>query len=169
MEWSEIDLVKRVWTIPRHKAKNDRVHEVQLSEAAIEVLRSPPHIGDGLVFTTTGERPVSGFSKSKRRLDAAMLKAKRVELGARRGDGIPGWTLHDLRRTAATGMAKMNFPPHVVDKVLNHVSGTIRGVAAVYNRFAYIDERRAALEAWARHVRNFGGQTPTNGIAISSR
>ena len=154
MEWSEIDLLKRVWTIPRHKAKNDRVHEVQLSEAAIEVLRSLPRIGDGLVFTTTGETAVSGFSKAKRRLDAVMLEAKRAELGTRRGDAIPGWTLHDLRRTAATGMARMNIPPHVVDKILNHVSGTIRGVAAVYNRFAYLDERRAALEAWGRCVQN---------------
>jgi integrase len=65
---------------------------------------------------------------------------------------IPGWTLHDLRRTAATGMARLNFPPHVVDKLLNHVSGTIRGVAAIYNRFEYLDERRAALEAWGQYV-----------------
>jgi integrase len=120
----------------------------------IEVLRSLPRIGDGLVFTTTGETAVSGFSKSKRRLDAAMLQVKRTELGARKDDGIPGWTLHDLRRTAATGMARLNFPPHVVDKVLNHVSGTIRGVAAVYNRFAYLEERRVALDAWARHIDN---------------
>jgi integrase len=153
MTWAEVDFAKGLWTIPRHKAKNDRVHEVQLSEAAIAVLRSLPRIGDGLVFTTTGETAVSGFSKSKRRLDAAMLRAKRLELGAHNGDAIPGWTLHDLRRTAATGMARLNFPPHVVDKVLNHVSGAIRGVAAVYIRFAYLDERRAALEAWGRYPR----------------
>jgi hypothetical protein len=66
--------------------------------------------------------------------------------------GIPHWILHDLRRTAATGMALLNVPPHVVDKILNHVSGTIRGVAAVYNRFEYIDERRQALEAWEKYV-----------------
>ena len=65
---------------------------------------------------------------------------------------IPHWTFHDLRRTAATGMARLNFPPHVVDKILNHASGTIRGVAAIYNRFEYRDERRAALEAWGRFV-----------------
>jgi integrase len=151
MTWAEVDFVKRVWTIPRHKAKNDRVHEVQLSDYAIDLLRALPRIGDGLVFTTTGETAVSGFSRSKRRLDAAMLKAKRVELGARKSDAIPGWTLHDLRRTAATGMARLNFPPHVVDKILNHVSGTIRGVAAIYNRFAYLDERRAALDAWGNY------------------
>jgi integrase len=122
-----------------------------------------------LVFTTTGETAVSGFSKSKRRLDAAMLQAKRAELGTRKGDAIPGWTLHDLRRTAATGMARLNFPPHVVDKVLNHVSGTIRGVAAVYNRFAYLDERRSALEAWARHVCSTANPADTNVVELRRR
>ena len=168
MEWPEIDLVKRVWTIPRHKAKNDRVHEVQLSDAALDVLRSLPCIGDGLVFTTTGETTVSGFSKSKRQLDAAMLKAKRAELVIRKGDAIAGWTLHDLRRTAATGMARMNIPPHVVDKILNHVTGTIHGVAAIYNRFAYLDERRAALEAWGRYVGNIVAPAASNVIVLSA-
>jgi hypothetical protein len=51
-------------------------------------------------------------------------------------------------------LMRLGFPPHVVEKVLAHTSGTIRGVAAVYNRFAYMDERRAALEAWGRHVDN---------------
>jgi integrase len=97
---------------------------------------------------------IKGFSRGKRRLDAAMLAAKRAELGESKGDAIPNWTLHDLRRTAATDMARLNFPPHVVDKVLNHASGTIKGVAAVYNRFAYLEERRAGLEAWGRYVEN---------------
>ncbi len=148
--WSELDLDRALWTQPKQRAKNNRAHEVQLSEAAVDVLRALPHVASGLVFTTNG-RPVSGFSHGKRRLDAAMFKAKCDELG----DGaepIPHWILHDLRRTAATGMARLKIPPHVVDKILNHTSGTIRGVAAVYNRFAYIDERHEALEAWARYV-----------------
>jgi integrase len=167
MEWSEIDLLKRVWTLPRHKAKNDRVHEVQLSDAAIEVLRSLPRMGDGLVFTTTGKRPISGFSKAKRRLDAAMHKANRVELSTKKGTSIPEWTLHDLRRTAATGMAKLKISPHVTDKVLNHVSGTISGVAAIYNRFEYLDERRDALDAWSRHVGNLIVPADTNVITLA--
>ena len=68
------------------------------------------------------------------------------------GREIEPWILHDLRRTATTGMARLKFPPHVVDRVLNHTSGTIRGVARVYNRFDYLDERKAALEAWGRAV-----------------
>jgi integrase len=169
MEWSEIDLLKRVWTLPRHKAKNDRVHEIQLSDAAIEVLRSLPRMGDGLVFTTTGKRPISGFSKAKRRLDAAMHKANRVELSTKKGASIPGWTLHDLRRTAATGMAKLKISPHVTDKVLNHVSGTISGVAAIYNRFEYLDERRDALDAWGRYLSDLIEPATSTVVAIRSR
>ena len=120
------------------------------------------------MFTTTGMTAVSGFSKAKRRLDTAMLKAKRAELGTHKGDAIAGWTLHDLRRTAATGMARMNIPPHVVDKILNHVTGTIHGVAAIYNRFAYLDERRAALEAWGRYVGNIVAPAASNVIVLSA-
>ena len=171
MAWSELDLHNRVWTIPRHKAKNNLAHEVHLSEATIEVARSLPHVinDEGLIFTTTGERRVSGFSQAKRRLQQSMIRARRRSLHLPETDAdyrkavgipanrplpveIPDWRLHDLRRTATTGMARLNFPPHVVDKVLNHVSGTIRGVAAVYNRFEYLEERRAALEAWGRYV-----------------
>jgi integrase len=150
IEWSEIDFDKKAWTIPRHRAKNDRSHEVHLSDAALSMLRSIPRVGNGVVFAVNG-RAVSGFSHGKKRLDAAMLTARRDELGAK-AEEIPHWILHDLRRTAATGMARLNIAPHVVDKVLNHVSGTIRGVAAVYNRFEYLEERRAALEAWGKYV-----------------
>jgi integrase len=183
MEWSEIDLDNRIWTLPRHKAKNNRVHEVQLSDAAIELLGSLPRIAvnssasdragktthSKFVFTTNGVTPVSGFSRAKHRLDAIMVRVRRKSLNQpeadeehRRALGItargplpgevPAWILHDLRRTTATGMAKLNVPPHVVDKILNHVSGAIRGVAAIYNRHGYANERRDALEEWGRHV-----------------
>ena len=94
-----------------------------------------------------------------------MFKAKRDELGDMAAP-IPHWILHDLRRTAATGMARLNITPHVVDKVLNHVSGTIRGVAAVYNRFEYLQERRAALEAWGRYVGDLVTPTAANVVAM---
>jgi integrase len=183
MEWPELDLVKKTWTIPHAKAKNNRTHEVQLSATAIEILRSVPRVGNGLVFTTTGDTPISGFSRAKRRLDAAMVKVRRQSLGLSEKDTdlrkclgiadgkprpveIPDWIFHDLRRTAATGMARLNVPPHVVDKVLNHVSGQIRGVAAVYNRFEYLDERRAALDAWGRYVARLVIDASSNVVAI---
>lgn len=183
LEWPEIDVVKKTWTIPRAKAKNSRAHEVQLSAAAIEVLRSIPHVDNSLVFTTTGDTPVSGFARAKRRLDAAMIKARRHSLGLPEKDAdlrkslgiadskplpveIPGWILHDLRRTVATGMARLGVQPHVVDKVLNHTSGKIRGVAAVYNRFEYLKERRVALDAWGGYVTDLVTPAPANVVAF---
>jgi len=64
----------------------------------------------------------------------------------------PPWRLHDLRRTAATGMADIGIPPHIVEAALNHVSGAKAGVAGTYNRAAYANEKRAALERWALHI-----------------
>jgi integrase len=170
MRWTELDVDKRTWTLPRSRAKSDRGHEVHLSESAIDLLRSLARVTSGVgkldfVFSVTGTTAVSGFGNAKRRLDAVMLAAKHHEIGPK-AEGIPNWTLHDLRRTAATGMAKLNIPPHVVDKVLNHVSGTIRGVAAVYNRFEYLDERRAALEAWGQYVVGLAKPPPANVIKI---
>jgi integrase len=138
MAWSEVDLNKHLWIIPRQKTKSDREHVVALSDAAIGVLRKLPNHGR-LVFSTTGQTPVSGFSWAKRSLDEAMRRDS--------GADIPAWTLHDLRRTGATGMARLGVAPHVVEKILNHTGGAIGGVASIYNRFAYLDERRAALEA----------------------
>lgn len=163
-QWLEIDLDKRAWVIPRHRTKNDRAHEVHLSDAAVQVLRTIPRTDNGPMFTTNG-RPVSGFSWGKNCIDAAMLDAKQDELD-HKADAIPHWILHDLRRTAATGMARCSIAPHVVDKVLNHVSGTIRGVAAVYNRFEYLDERRVALEAWGQHITELVSPRPSNIVAI---
>ncbi|MGH9436805.1 MAG: tyrosine-type recombinase/integrase [Terriglobia bacterium] len=151
MRWSELDIENRTWTIPRERAKNDRAHEVHLSTLAVEIIENLPRQTSPLIFTTNLQRQVSGYSRAKDRLDQFMTEQLREE----RGDSeaaLGEWILHDLRRTATTGMAALNFPPHVVDKILNHVSGAIRGVAAIYNRHAYLDERKAALEAWGRYV-----------------
>jgi integrase len=182
MEWRELDLEKRLWTIPRERAKNNRAHEVHLSDLAVEIIEALPQIvgqgsGEGatapeprLVFTNTGRTPVSGFSKAKERLDGHMLAMLRAELAEARKDAsqarVGEWILHDLRRTAATGMAALNIAPHVVDRILNHVSGTIRGVAAVYNRHAYLEERKAALEAWSRYVERLVTPGPENVVAF---
>jgi integrase len=182
VEWSEIELSKGVWAIPREKAKNNRAHEVHLSELAVEIVDDLPKIsrprGDGAgsepspyLFTTNGERPVSGFSKAKERIDKHMLQLLRAELEEPGKDPekaeIEGWILHDLRRTAATGMARLYIAPHVVDRILNHVSGTIRGVAAVYNRHAYLEERKAALEAWGRYVEGLVRPAPANVVYLT--
>jgi integrase len=119
----------------------------------------------GYAFTTSGEKPVDGFSRAKSRIDAAMMAA------ARRDDPnakeIPHWQFHDLRRTAASGMASLRAQPHVIEAVLNHASGAIKGVAAVYNRYRYDDEKRAALEAWGRHIQRLAtGEAGSNVVAL---
>jgi integrase len=157
MRWSELDLDKRVWMIPRERTKSDRGHVVHLSALACEILGELPRVGDP-VFTINGEKPVSGFGRPKERLDAAM--------SALAGAIIPPWVVHDLRRTATTIMARLNVSPHIADKILNHTGGTIRGVAATYNRFAYLDERKAALEALSRFVESLVRPTPANLVAI---
>jgi integrase len=158
-KWSEIDLGKKIWTIAKERSKNGMAHEIPLSDAVVTILESLPRIGDGkgaavYVFTTTGKTPVSGFSRAKDQFDAAIIAALRAAAVARGDDpeqvkAPERWTLHDLRRTAASGMAGLGIAPHVVEAVLNHKSGTIKGVAAVYNRYSYADEKRHALDAWA--------------------
>lgn len=179
IERGELSPDGRTWTIPREKLKNDKAHEVQLSDLAREVRASVPTMTSSFVFSTNGKRPVSGFSKSKDRLAATMEALARKARGLPVDDKeyckalglgekdelpmqVPSWILHDLRRTATTGMARLNIAPHVVDKILNHTTGTIRGVAAVYNRYGYEAERRQALEAWGRYIENLIRPAPAN-------
>ena len=133
MRWSELDLGKATWRLSGERTKNGQAHDVHLSEAACAILNEMQRVGD-YVFTVTGTTPVAGFSKVKRRLDAAVLAAQRAELG-QECDAVPRWTHHDLRRTAATGMARLGVAPHIADRILNHVAGGLKGVAKVYNRF----------------------------------
>jgi integrase len=143
--WDEIDIENALWTLPRERAKNDQTHVVHLAPKAVEILHQLPTIGGRkFLFTTTGKSPVSGFTRARQRLAAAM-----IALG---GDGVEHFTIHDLRRTAATGMAGLGIPPHVVDRVLNHSTGKISGIARIYNRHEYLVERKNALAAWAKHV-----------------
>lgn len=99
-----------------------------------------PQIDDTFVFPARGDKPqpFMGFNKGKLRLDATSQ--------------VEGWTFHDLRRTGATGMAQLGVPPHIVERVLNHASGTFGGVAGIYNRFAYLPEMREALDTWDEKV-----------------
>lgn len=143
---SEVNIEARTWTIAKERSKNGVAHEIPLSDAAIDILKSMPRIGkgDGFIFTTNGKTAVSGFSKAKALIDAKMA--------ALAGAEVAPWVLHDLRRTAASGMAGIGIPPHVVEAVLNHKSGTIKGVAAVYNHYNYAAEKRQALNSWAHRL-----------------
>jgi len=135
--WDELDLEQRIWTLPNARTKNGKSHIVHLSGRAIAVLRGIPKLGP-YVFNLHGTKPFRRFSAAKRKLDAL--------------SGVTGWRLHDLRRTCVSGMARLGVAPHVADKVLNHQSGTISGVAAVYQRHDFLAERKEALDRWAAHV-----------------
>ena len=151
MRWSELSADLTTWTLPGARAKNGRAHVVHLAEPVQAILGSLPRFtGQDLVFTTTGATPPSGFSKAKSTLDAAMAK----EAVADTDIPMPatGWRVHDFRRTAVTWLASTGFPPHVADRLLNHVGGAISGVAAIYQRGEFLTERKAALEAWATFV-----------------
>lgn len=142
MRWSHIDREMAIWEIPAEYSKNGKANTVPLTPFAMRVLETVP-VFDGcdLVFSTNRRTPVSGFSKMLQRISEA--------------SGTKDWRLHDLRRTAASGMARAGVAPYVVEKVLNHISGEISGVAAVYNRYGYTDEKRIALEKWGSFLSEF--------------
>jgi integrase len=151
MTWQEVQGDK--WFLPAARSKNGDEHTVPLSPEVVMILNGMPRIGQFL-FSTTRISPISGFTRAKARLDRLMVEAANRDLPAGFDPvQIPPFTIHDLRRTAATGMAGLRFPPHVVEAVLNHRSGSRRGVAGVYNRFDYAEEKRHALESWAQLVK----------------
>ncbi len=158
MRWSELSADLSTWTIPAKRAKNGAAHVVHLAPEVRAVLAGVPRFaGSDLVFTTTGTSPVSGFSKAKERLDAAVAaaRAEAAMKGGAEPEPMPAWRLHDFRRSAVTWLAgpPHRFPPHVCDKLLNHVATTgLSDVGRIYQRAQFLAERKAALEAWARHV-----------------
>jgi integrase len=158
MRRSEINERERLWVLPGERTKNGRPHVVPLSTQATSIIEAiRPIAGSDYVFTTTGDSGLGGFSRAKERLDQRMKPAK-------------PWTFHDLRRTAATGMADVGIQPHIIEAVLNHVSGHRAGVAGIYNRAAYSAEKADALQRWADHVdRLVTGDAAAKVISIRSQ
>jgi integrase len=156
MLWSELHDLEgggAHWQIPGQRTKNKQSHLIPLSPVVRYLILTLPRVGD-LVFTTTGKTPVSGFGKVKARIDSRVNDL-------RRRDGlepISPWTFHDLRRTMVTTMnEKLGIAPHVVEAVVNHMSGLAKaGVAGVYNRALYLRERTTALQSWAEYVALLG-------------
>lgn len=152
MTWDELrdlDGEAPVWQMPGSRTKNHKPHLVPMTPAVVTILKSIPRIGP-YVFTTTGDTPVSGFSKAKGRVDQRIAS----QIAVAGGQHLPPWVLHDLRRTMITVMNEnLGIQPHVVEAVVNHVNGVAKaGVAGVYNRALYLDDRRLALEKWNSHV-----------------
>ena len=152
-------------TLEKERTKNDRAHVVPLSAAAMAIIAKHEKRDDRDLIFGRGAKPFSGWSKCKERLDARITKAHG-------GKEIAHWTPHDLRRTFATyasgglpalqaaklsaadkELAKgLEIEPHVIEAVLNHVSGTRGGVAGIYNRSTYEPQKRAALDRWAERL-----------------
>lgn len=143
MAWDELDLTSGLWIIPKARTKNALEHEVPLSAPAVAILKGRARADRKLTFGT-GSAGFSGWSASKKRLDARVSETAAT---------VRPWRLHDLRRTMATRMAdELRILPHVVEAILNHRSGVVSGVAAIYNRASYRTEKREALERWATYI-----------------
>lgn len=151
MTWDELDLVRAMWSLPASRTKNGKAHTVPLSDAAVAIIGEMPRIGP-FVF---GASPIANYSRGKAAIDQAVAQ-----------DITERWTFHDLRRTVASGMARLGIAVHVTEAVLNHRSGKISGVAAVYNRYDYGSEKRQALAAWARFVLSLQQPAAENVVSL---
>ncbi|TPM21644.1 site-specific integrase [Mesorhizobium sp. B2-3-5] len=147
LKWRELSDDLDAITLEASRTKNSRPHVVPLSPLAQSIIKALPRITDAngkpsdYVFTTTATTPYSGFSNGKLALDKHCGEP-----------GLPEWHLHDLRRTCATELAKLGIKQEVTEAILNHKTGKVSGVAAIYNRYDYEVEKRDALEKWAIRI-----------------
>lgn len=171
MPWSEVDMAGAIWRLPAARTKNKRASDVPLSKQSVAILEALPRRSP-LVFPAqfsrdghTEPRPLSGFGRAKERLDALMVEELRK---ADPDATLPDWRLHDLRRTAASGMARLGVAVHVIEALLNHKSGTISGVAAIYNRHDYASDKRTAAQTWANFLDRLIGEQPDNVVQLGA-
>jgi integrase len=176
MHWEEIDFEKKVWSLPADRVKNKRTHALPLSSLAIGILESLPHIenDDGLVFparinrrTNRGDNaiPVSGFSRAKLRLDHAIAELAEGDSSA----SLAPFGFHDLRRSCASSLARLGVDLHVIERCLNHVSGSFGGIVGVYQKHRFEDGMRRAMNAWAAHITLVTGEPALNIVDLEAR
>ena len=173
MRWADIDEDECTWTLSSEMTKAGRAHVVPLSPLALEILGETKEMARLLggepkngkpatyVFTTRGDRPISGYSKAKARLDKAVV-------AARQEDGLPAldpWTIHDLRRTVGTGLGKLGVSRFIIGRVLNHADRTVTGI---YDRHEYLEEKRRSLDTWGTYLGNLIGPPSGNVVPIRS-
>jgi integrase len=148
LQWSEVDLADGVIMLPPARVKNGRSHQVPLSEPALAILAARHSKREGpAVFGRDGRDRFTNWSNTKAALDRKL------------GPSFRDWHLHDCRRTVASGMARLGINLPVIERVLNHVSGSFAGIVSVYQRHDFADEKRAALALWAKHVAEIVGPT----------
>ncbi len=151
MRWGDVDLEAKLWTLPRELTKSDRAHEVPLSDLAVEIIEGVKRLDwSDYLFASRladrdNDRPLSCFGEAKTRTEKMAEEA------------VADWRLHDLRRTAATNMARLGIGVAIIGRVLNHVSG--RGVTGIYDRHSYLPEKCRALAAWGGRLEALLGRT----------
>lgn len=160
LSWAELSSKEKIWRLAGERAKNDADHLVPLNALAVAELDALGGKRKGLIFTTTGETPISGFSKLKKRLDIEMLgELQKIADARAEADGedkevvtIPRWVIHDIRRTGTTQLQALGIPIEVTERVINHLSGETAGIRGVYNLYEYLPEKKRALDAWGAHL-----------------
>lgn len=154
MRWCEIDKASEVWRLPAERTKNGLPHDVPLSGAVREILETVPRRAGREFLFGESAGSYQGWSRAKTSLDKR-INETRIWMHGRNTQGIPPWRIHDLRRTVVTHMNEnLGVLPHVVEAVVNHITGPARmGVAGVYNRATYATEKTAALENWSEYLR----------------
>jgi integrase len=177
MAWREVDGPRKTWTLSRDRTKADRAHEIPLSDMAMSIVEECPRIGPfvfstgrsapGKTGATSESRPISGWSKAKAALDKMALR-KLQALAEEHGEAppteFPEWHLHDLRRTAATNLARLGVDRVVISKILNHSEG---GVTSIYDRHARDDEKRLALERWGQRLQAIVAANEESGSVVT--
>lgn len=149
MLWSELDLHKKMWSLPADRTKNGLPHNVPLSGKALAILQGRTKKENRDLVFGVGDGAFQGWSNAKTKLDARLIaRLQKVDEKAR----LLPWRVHDIRRTVATGLGGLRVLPHVVEAALNHISGHKAGVAGLYNKSTYDPEKRQALDLWAKHV-----------------
>ena len=172
LEWREVDYERKLWVLPRERAKANRAHTVPLSPLSLAILADCPRLG-AHVFASTrsaprgGTIPISGWSKYKARLDRAAIEALRQLTGDPEAT-IPEWRLHDLRRTAASLMTERGVSRLVVSKVLNHAEQGVTG--RHYDLHEYLPEKRQALDVWGARLAAIveGREGPDNVVVLEA-
>jgi integrase len=148
-----------VWTCPGIRTKNNKALLLPLPRLALDIIASVAK--ERFVFTLKDRKPIANFSHLKKLLDA--------EMAAVAGRPIAPWRIHDLRRTFATGLAGLGVALPVVERLINHISGSFGGVAGIYQRFEFADEKADALDRWARHLERMVSGEASNIVDLRSK
>ena len=185
MKWSELDLDRAHWAIPAKRTKNKRAHLVPLPRQVAAILMARAPTDDARETDAAEDKPekrdavfgrgaggFSGWSKCKAALDAGITATQAKAAGRKEPkteEALAPWRLHDLRRSAITGMAEIGVEPHIIELIVNHISGHKAGVAGIYNKATYLPEKKAALQRWADHVERIVAGKPASNIVAFVR